>query len=68
MQLRDYIIRRLIVLPILIIGVSIVVFSLTRISGSPVGIYLSHEMSPAEVQQIEARYGLDKPLPVQYYA
>ena len=46
MQLRDYIIRRLIVLPILIIGVSIVVFSLTRISGSPVGIYLSHEMSP----------------------
>ena len=36
MQLRDYIIRRLIVLPILIIGVSIVVFSLTRISGSPV--------------------------------
>ena len=40
MQLRDYVIRRLIILPFLIIGVSIVVFSLTRIGGSPIGIYL----------------------------
>ncbi len=67
MQLRDYIIRRLIILPFLIIGVSIIVFSLTRIGGSPVGIYLSHEMSPAEVAAIEARFHLDKPLPVQYF-
>ncbi len=66
MQLRDYILRRLMILPVLILGVSIVVFTLTRVGGSPVGIYLSHEMTPAEVAQIEARYGLDKPLPVQY--
>jgi len=67
MQLRDYIFRRLMILPFLIIGVSIVVFALTRISGSPIGIYLSHEMSPAEVAEIEARFNLDKSLPVQYY-
>ncbi|MFT6073634.1 MAG: peptide/nickel transport system permease protein [Yoonia sp.] len=67
MQLRDYIIRRLIVLPFLIVGVSMVVFALTRISGSPVGIYLSHEMSPAQVLEIEARFNLDKSLPVQYF-
>ncbi len=66
MQLRDYIIRRLIALPILLLGVSIIVFSLTRIAGSPVGVYLSHEMSQEEVLQIEQRYNLDKPLPVQY--
>ena len=66
MQLRDYIIRRLMILPVLILGVSIVVFSLTRVGGSPIGIYLSHEMTPDEVAEIEARYGLDKPLPVQY--
>lgn len=54
------------VLPILIIGTSIIVFALTRIGGSPIGIYLSHEMSPAEVAEIEARFHLDKPLPVQY--
>ena len=44
MQIRDYIIRRLMILPILIIGTSIIVFALTRIGGSPIGIYLSHEI------------------------
>ena len=67
MLLRDYILRRLIVLPFLVIGVSIIVFSLTRIAGSPIGIYLSHEMTPAEVAEIEARFNLDKSLPVQYF-
>lgn len=66
MQLRDYIIRRLMVLPILILGVSIVVFTLTRVGGSPIGIYLSHEMTPEEVLKIEERFGLDKPVWVQY--
>lgn len=66
MQLRDFILRRLMILPFLIIGVSIIVFSLTRIAGSPIGIYLSHEMTPDEVAEIEARFNLDKPLPVQY--
>ena len=66
MQLRDYVLRRLLVLPVLIIGVSIVVFTLTRVGGSPVGIYLSHEMTPEEVAQIESRFNLDKPVWVQY--
>ena len=67
MQLRDYIIRRLLVLPFLIIGVSMIVFALTRVGGSPIGIYLSHEMTPAQVAEIEARFHLDKSLPVQYF-
>ena len=67
MQIRDYIIRRLMILPILIIGTSIIVFALTRIGGSPIGIYLSHEMSPAEVQEMKERFHFDKPVPVQYF-
>ena len=67
MQVRDYVLRRLITLPLLIIGTSIVVFGLTRVGGSPIGIYLSHEMSPEEVTEIEERFHLDEPLPVQYY-
>ncbi len=67
MQIRDYILRRLMVLPILIIGTSIIVFALTRIGGSPIGIYLSHEMTPAQVAEIEARFHLDEPVPVQYF-
>ena len=51
MQIRDYIIRRLMILPVLVIGVSIIVFALTRIGGSPIGIYLSHEMSRRKSQK-----------------
>jgi ABC-type dipeptide/oligopeptide/nickel transport system permease component len=68
MLIRDYLVRRLMVLPILLIGVSIIVFALTRIGGSPIGIYLSHEMTPEEVEELEDRYGLNDPLPVQYVA
>jgi peptide/nickel transport system permease protein len=67
MQIREYVIRRLMVLPILVIGVSIVVFVLTRVGGSPIGIYLSHEMTADEVAELRARFHLDDPLPVQYF-
>lgn len=66
MQLRDYILRRLMVLPFLILGVSVIVFALTRIAGSPIGIYLSHEMSAEDVAELERRFHLDRSLPVQY--
>lgn len=68
MQIRDYVLRRMMVLPILVIGTSIIVFGLTRIGGSPVGIYLSHEMTQEEVQEIEDRYGLNEPVTTQYLA
>ena len=67
MELRDYIIRRLLILPVLIFGVSVIVFSLTRIGGSPIGVYLSHEMNALEVAALEKRFHLDEPLHVQYW-
>jgi ABC-type dipeptide/oligopeptide/nickel transport system permease component len=66
MQIRDYVLRRLLVLPILIVGTSIVVFALSRAGGSPIGIYLSHEMTQEEVAELEERFHLDDPLPIQY--
>ena len=66
MQVRDYVIRRLIKLPLVIIAVTIGVFMLSRIGGSPIAIYIEHEMSPDEIHALEQRYGLDDPLPVQY--
>jgi peptide/nickel transport system permease protein len=65
-QIRDYVLRRLMILPLLLVGTSIIVFALTRIGGSPIGIYLSHEMNQAEVAQLEERFHLNDPLPVQY--
>lgn len=67
MQIRDYVLRRLLILPLLVVGTSIIVFSLTRVGGSPIGIYLSHEMDAQEVAQLEERFHLNDPLPVQYF-
>lgn len=66
MQIRQYVLRRLTLLPLIMLGVSVVVFTLTRFTGSPVGIYASPNMSPAQVAALEARYHLDDPIPVQY--
>src|SRR5690606_973369 len=68
MQIREYLIRRLMIFPLIIVGTSIIVFVLSRVGGNPVGIYLEHEMSAEEVAQLEERYGLNEPLPVQYFA
>ena len=66
MQVRDYVIRRLLKLPLVLFAVTVIVFTLSRLGGSPIAIYLEHEMSPAEVQALEERFGLDESLPVQY--
>lgn len=68
MQVRDYVIRRLLKLPLMLLLVSVLVFGLSRVGGSPIGIYLDHEMTSAEVAELEERYGLNRSLPVQYVA
>jgi ABC-type dipeptide/oligopeptide/nickel transport system permease component len=68
MQVRDYILRRLMILPLIVVGTSIIVFTLSRVGGSPIAIYLEHEMTAEEVAEIEERFGLNDPLPVQYVA
>jgi ABC-type dipeptide/oligopeptide/nickel transport system permease component len=66
MQIRQYVARRLMLLPLIMLGVSIIVFTLTRFTGSPVGIYASPNMSPEQVLALEQRYRLDEPIFVQY--
>jgi peptide/nickel transport system permease protein len=68
MQVREYVIRRLFKLPLVLVAVSILVFALSRLGGSPIGIYLQHDMSQQEVAQLEERYGINDPLPTQYVA
>jgi peptide/nickel transport system permease protein len=68
MQIREYLLRRLMIFPLIIVGTSMIVFGLSRVGGNPVAIYLEHEMSAAEVAELEERYGLNESLPVQYLA
>jgi peptide/nickel transport system permease protein len=46
--------------------VTIVVFGLTRVSGDPLDVFVPIEATPADVDRIRIRWGLDKPLVVQY--
>jgi peptide/nickel transport system permease protein len=67
MQIRDYIIRRLLVLPIILLGTSIIVFTLGRVGGNPIAIYMEHEMTAEEVAELEERFFLNESLPEQYF-
>ncbi|WP_373084625.1 ABC transporter permease [Sneathiella sp.] len=46
---------------------SMVVFGLARLSGDPVLIMAPPEATDAQLDQMRAEYGLDRPLPVQYW-
>ena len=66
--MHRYIGRRLLALPLVIIMVSVLVFALTRIGGTPIGPYLEPGMTDEEIAALEERFNLDEPLPMQYLA
>src|SRR5437867_4487099 len=67
MKLRDYIIRRLLLLIPVLLGLSIIVFTLTRVRGDPASLYITERMTDAQIQEVYRRYGFDQPLPLQYF-
>lgn len=52
---------------IALVAVSVIVFGLARITGSPLDTLVSFEASPADREIIAAYWGLDKSLPEQYF-
>ena len=63
----SYLVRRVLMLVPVFLAVSVVIFSILHfIPGDPVDNLLKVGSSPEARAQIEARYGLDRPLPVQY--
>jgi ABC-type dipeptide/oligopeptide/nickel transport system permease component len=67
-QVRQYVARRLLKLPLVLFAVTVIVFGLSRVGGSPIAIYLEHDFSQEQVEALEERYGVNEPLPVQYVA
>lgn len=49
-----------------LIGVSIIIFSLARLSGNPLDVLVPEESSPEIRAQVEKLWGLDKPIHEQY--
>ncbi len=65
-----YIARRLILLPILLLGITAVVFILFQLTpGDPISARFGTRISgidPATIERLRDEYGLNDPLPVQY--
>jgi peptide/nickel transport system permease protein len=63
-----YVVRRLLLLVPILIGVSILIFFWVHaLPGNPASALLGERATPELVKQYKDRYGLDKPLPVQYW-
>lgn len=69
MKLRDYIIRRLLLLIPVLIGISFITFFLSHMIGDPAAAWLSEKTAgqDAAVKAIREAHHLDDPLITQYY-
>src|SRR5215211_339797 len=62
-----FVVRRLLLLLPILIGLSILVFAWIRaLPGSPAEALLGERATPANVEAVKHRYGLDKPITTQY--
>src|SRR6185369_6626717 len=64
-----YLVRRFLLMLLTLFGISVIIFVLLRIvPGNIVDILADAAgfVNPAEKKQLEAEFGLDKPIPVQY--
>src|SRR5919204_4517158 len=63
-----YLVRRLLLLVPILLGVSLLIFFWIRaLPGNPAQSLLGERATPQLIQEYRARYGFNRPLPVQYW-
>jgi peptide/nickel transport system permease protein len=63
-----YAFHRLLMMVGILIGVLTITFALSRVlPGSPIEMMLGQHATPEQIRITKAEFGLDKPIPVQYY-
>lgn len=66
--MRKYIIKRILVMIPVFLGMTALVFFLSRLTpGSPIDAMITPEMGAEDVAELEHRMGLDQPIYVQYF-
>src|SRR5215213_104095 len=65
--MQRYILIRLGQSVITLLGVSIIVFMMARVSGNPLYVLLPPEAPPEAFERLTQLWGLDRPLPEQYF-
>jgi peptide/nickel transport system permease protein len=66
MSLRGYTARRVIGTVFTFFVIATILFFLFRQVGSPLGLYISDNMSPEQIQAVKESFGLTAPLHFQY--
>ncbi len=67
MGLGYYVIRRLLLAILVLVGLSIVTFVISHmVPGDPVRLAAGPQATAEQIRKLEEEFGLDKPLPVQY--
>jgi peptide/nickel transport system permease protein len=62
-----FILRRLALLPLLLLGVSLLLFALTHlVPADPAKLIAGEHAGPSEIAAVRRAFGLDRPLPEQY--
>ena len=61
-----YVLHRLLHMVPVLIGVTVIVFFVVRVSGDPVALMLPEDATQEQVEQLTRALGLDRPLPEQY--
>jgi peptide/nickel transport system permease protein len=65
--MQRYITVRLLQSVLTILVVSVIVFSLARVTGNPLDVLLPLEATPEDYDRVAKHWGLDRPLYVQYF-
>ena len=64
--MTEYVLRRLALSAVAMLGVITIVFALLHATGDPATLLVSQDASPRDIERIRQAYGLDQPLTVQY--
>ncbi len=60
--------RRLLIIPLILLGLSIVTFTVSRlVPGDPVKLAAGPQARPEQIIKLTEEFGLDRPLPEQYF-
>ena len=65
--MQRYIIFRIGQSILALLVLTVVVFTLARVSGDPLDVMLPREATPADAARVRAAWGLDRPIHVQYF-
>lgn len=66
--MRRFLVVRLLQALVALFAITLIVFGLTHLSGSPIDALLPDDASPAQIETLIRHWGLDRPLHEQYLA